>query len=302
MNRARSHLKNALKYIQTNKPLLVEHELVQFGRDYSEALHKYQEGSKEKIIKSEFFKEELKKYSHPKLKVFVVDGQYVRNNYNVDFTEGGHHYRFDFIPENEIWLDLDVNVKEIKFVLLHELIERRLMKTKNLEYDLAHTKASEKELNARRTNGTKIDNLIDEELSKLNLNKISKEYGTISSGGFTPTFGGDGKHELDFYRNRIKNKIDNLVNKNKIWDSLNNRTVTLSALDKAYHPLHGQSFKSHEQAGRKLSGIGAKHVKTIPREQTKTRVYSHPSFGTFTSVEGKKGKTTIFHYPMPKRD
>ena len=72
-------------------------------------------------------------------------------------------------------------------------------------------------------------------------------------------------------------------------------------VEKAYHPFHGMKFKTHEQAGRKLSTIGATHIKTIPRETTKTRVYSHPDLGTFTTVESSK-KTTIFHYPMSKKD
>jgi len=69
---------------------------------------------------------------------------------------------------------------------------------------------------------------------------------------------------------------------------------------KTYHPFHGTKFKTHEQAGRKLSNIGAKHIKTIPRETTKTRVYQHPDYGTFTTVESGK-KTGIFHYPMRKK-
>lgn len=180
MGRARNHLKKVLKYIKLNRPILVEKELSDFSHDYTEALHKFQEGSRQKIIKaidniitkSEFFKEELKKYSRPELKVFVVDGQYVRENMNIDFTEGGHHEAFDFIPENEIWLDLDVNVREIKFVLLHELIERRLMKKEGLKYNSSHTEASKRELNARQTDGTKIDNLINEELDKLEFDEI----------------------------------------------------------------------------------------------------------------------------------
>ena len=34
---------------------------------------------------------------------------------------------FPFIPKDEVWIDDDVESREIKFVLLHELHERNLM-------------------------------------------------------------------------------------------------------------------------------------------------------------------------------
>ena len=52
MNRARSHLKNVLKYIKLNSPALIENELSDFSHDYAEALHKFQQGSQQKIVKS----------------------------------------------------------------------------------------------------------------------------------------------------------------------------------------------------------------------------------------------------------
>ncbi len=37
--------------------------------------------------------------------VWIVDGNYIRTNVNEEFTNFGHHYRFDFIPYNELWID-----------------------------------------------------------------------------------------------------------------------------------------------------------------------------------------------------
>ena len=68
---------------------------------------------------------------------------------------------YNFIPANEVWIDNDITTKERKFVILHELFERALMK-KGSDYDSAHIKASEieKEL---RLNPKKINS----ELKKL---------------------------------------------------------------------------------------------------------------------------------------
>jgi len=40
-------------------------------------------------------------------KVFMVDGEWVRNNLSVIFGHGGHGYVHEFIPLNEIWVDTD---------------------------------------------------------------------------------------------------------------------------------------------------------------------------------------------------
>jgi hypothetical protein len=70
----------------------------------------------------------LKKYSNKKIKVWIVDGEAVRDLFFLDFTEGGHGFVYPFIPKDEVWIDDDVNREEIGFILLHELHERNLMK------------------------------------------------------------------------------------------------------------------------------------------------------------------------------
>ncbi|HTY43809.1 MAG TPA: hypothetical protein VMC80_01050 [Patescibacteria group bacterium] len=70
----------------------------------------------------------LKKYSSKNIKVWIVNGESVRDIFFLDFTEGGHGFVYPFIPKDEIWIDDDVEPNEIKFILLHELHERNLMK------------------------------------------------------------------------------------------------------------------------------------------------------------------------------
>jgi len=86
------------------------------------------------------------------LRVWLVDGPIIRRDYDIDFTEGGTHPRYSFIPEMEVWIELEETVKERQFVLLHELHERRLM-CRGLGYEDAHQQSSIVEQNCRKNPG-----------------------------------------------------------------------------------------------------------------------------------------------------
>ena len=130
---------------------------------YFKKYFKSKSKSKDREI-NKIHKHFLKKYSHGKLNVWIVDGELVRGLYFVDFTQGGHDKVYKFIPENEVWIDDDVSQKEMKFVLLHELHERNLMK-KEMKYDPAHQSSSAIEAYARH-HRRKIDKLLRKELQK----------------------------------------------------------------------------------------------------------------------------------------
>jgi SPP1 gp7 family putative phage head morphogenesis protein len=74
-----------------------------------------------------------------KLVVRLVDGDEVRDKNFIDFTMGGHHYVYDFIPENEIWIEQDQVDEDILATECHEFAERLTMKYLGLDYDTAHT-------------------------------------------------------------------------------------------------------------------------------------------------------------------
>jgi hypothetical protein len=81
--------------------------------------------------------------------VWLVDGPTVRRDFDIDYTEGGTHPRYDWIPELEVWIEDYGKTLEKKFVLLHELYERRLM-IRGLDYEDAHQQASQRELACRK--------------------------------------------------------------------------------------------------------------------------------------------------------
>ena len=42
--------------------------------------------------------------------VWIVDGAYIRGHIDEEFTNFGQHYRFPYIPENELWLDREAQL------------------------------------------------------------------------------------------------------------------------------------------------------------------------------------------------
>jgi hypothetical protein len=82
------------------------------------------------------------------LSVWIVDGRLVRSVFDIEFTEGGHDHVYEFVPENEVWIDNDVEKAERPYILVHELHERNLM-AKGWSYDKAHADSSRLEYRCR---------------------------------------------------------------------------------------------------------------------------------------------------------
>lgn len=84
------------------------------------------------------------------LDVYIVDGDWVRTNINVDFVEGGHGYVYDYVPKNEIWVEDMEDKKEMWFNFKHEQFERNLMKNNpKMSYEDAHDQAVAQETKQR---------------------------------------------------------------------------------------------------------------------------------------------------------
>jgi hypothetical protein len=83
------------------------------------------------------------------IKVWIVDGQYVRGRMDEEFTNFGQHFRFRFIPRQEFWIDQEHGLGEEHFFIDHLLVEHRLM-SHGMAYDDALGKADAVELKERR--------------------------------------------------------------------------------------------------------------------------------------------------------
>ena len=136
--------------------MLVEHKLMSQGESYETAIVKADQVERSERNKLKVSKDLRTNKIRPhnskihiriykelpnNIIVWIVDGRVVRNTLDIDFTEGGHEYVYDYVPKNEVWIDNDLKLHEIDYVLLHELYERNLMK-EGMSYNKAHQRAS----------------------------------------------------------------------------------------------------------------------------------------------------------------
>lgn len=138
-------------------------------RAKSKLMKKVKRELKKTPIPPEMYRQKL--FSRSGLTVWQVSGELVRDLFFIDFTEGGHHYVYHFVPSDEVWIDDDVQPAERKFVILHELHERNLMAHK-WSYLRAHRSASHLEYECRRRPSL-LDAKIKEEIAK-NLENIKE--------------------------------------------------------------------------------------------------------------------------------
>jgi len=71
-------------------------------------------------------KVELPQYRTPKTKVYEVNGEYVRDNYNIDYTMGGSWKTYPkFIPKHEYWIERQLDTVENGGTVEHPLVDRQ---------------------------------------------------------------------------------------------------------------------------------------------------------------------------------
>lgn len=125
--------------------LLFERELIGNGVSYAAASHRAaaherQERAQSAVVKrlkkvrewrktiiARLHERKIAKYSRA-VDVWLVNGKLVRDFFLVDYAGGGHDLVYPFIPAREIWIDQVLSPTERKFILLHEVHERFLMK------------------------------------------------------------------------------------------------------------------------------------------------------------------------------
>ena len=80
------------------------------------------------------------------LAVYLVDGERVRNELDIDFTCGGNEAVYpNYVPKGEIWIDDVLGPLDQTATILHEIVERNLMLGKGWSYERAHDAASSRE-------------------------------------------------------------------------------------------------------------------------------------------------------------
>lgn len=79
------------------------------------------------------------------LSIFSVDADIVRDMYDIDFTMGGNSAIYEFIPENEIWIESMQNKEDFITTIMHEVYEYYLIKNAKIKYSAAHDHAKQLE-------------------------------------------------------------------------------------------------------------------------------------------------------------
>jgi hypothetical protein len=144
--------------------LITEYELMRKGLPYGQALTQADNreriermrsgdvrkmtGSGKKLPSGQDVHDRLWKKLENGLSVWIVNGRLVRSTFDIDFTEGGHDYVYEFVPKNEVWIDDAIVEQERPYILLHELHERNRMMS-GWPYGKAHEESSRIEYRCR---------------------------------------------------------------------------------------------------------------------------------------------------------
>ena len=76
-----------------------------------------------------------------KTKIFLVSGEYIRNNYYIEYNLGGHYLVYDWIPKGQIWLqEMSDGNEQMRYNLLHQIYEYLIMRYNKYDYEDAHQK------------------------------------------------------------------------------------------------------------------------------------------------------------------
>jgi len=132
-------------------------------------------------------KVELPQYRYGKIKVYLVNGDYIRTRYanesigdrlGNDWAGGGHYFVFwKIIPRNEIWVDRTLVGLDRKGFILHEMTERRIMEN-GKEYSDAHNEDANPPEIVARMNPNLVDKLLQDEMNRYEIPepKIRRRY------------------------------------------------------------------------------------------------------------------------------
>lgn len=75
------------------------------------------------------------------LRIYLVSGEQVRNELDLDYTAGGHEAIYSYVPRGEVWIDNALSGLCRTATVVHEILERDLMLRYGMGYDKAHDRA-----------------------------------------------------------------------------------------------------------------------------------------------------------------
>ncbi len=139
------------RYEQETNHLLNVYRIETMRRFTTSSYDKVRKYMKKKLCAPEpipGFIERTEYHKEQDLTVCYVRGDIVRKYIDPVFIFGGHDLVYTYIPKRTIWIDVQQDPREIKYVYLHEVKERGWMERGNT-YDHAHERATDIELMSR---------------------------------------------------------------------------------------------------------------------------------------------------------
>jgi hypothetical protein len=110
------------------------------------------------------------------LPVYLVSGEKVRNDIDIDFTQGGNEAAYpSYVPAKEIWIDDAMHSLDRIATIFHEIVERNLVMYGGMSYDKAHDIACKREIEFRKELARKKPTTTDLKLVTAALKPYSSE-------------------------------------------------------------------------------------------------------------------------------
>lgn len=208
--------------------------------------------------------------------VWIVDGNFVRDNIDEEFTNFGQHFQFKFIPKKEFWIDRERNPGEEKYFIDAMLVMNRLMLK-----GISRKKSAEFADRVERRERRKSD-LVKKELKRKKLGKVIydihkrllKKYSSEKLNVWIV----DGELVRDLFFTDFTegghDKVYNFVPKNEIWidDDLSFREIKFVLL----HEIHernlmakGMKYNNAHKSASEIEYFCRKHSGRVDKELKK---------------------------------
>ena len=180
--------------------------------------------------------------------VWRVDGFYIRQNIDINFNNFGQHYRFNYIPRNEFWLDKQAKTGiEEKYFIEHLLAEHKLM-TEGTDFNDAIDEGDKVEQEMR--NKDKVVQKLQEKLKtapEAVYKRIrQKKLGGCSNKIISTYIVNSNLVRSLFYMDWVAGGHDhvyNFVPKNEVW--VDNDIISKEKPYLILHELHERYWMSH---------------------------------------------------------
>jgi len=203
------------------------------------------------------------------IKIYTVDGDYIRTNIDEEWTNFGQHYRFDCVPKDEFWISKETPKDEYEYYIKHLIKEYSLMAHGEL-YDIAITGADKVEHKMReRTDDLK--KVIDPKTGRIDYSKFHKELIKTLDNGIK-VWRVNGKLVRDVldieWVEGGHNYVYFFVPKNEVW--IDDKIDTVDMPYVLLHELHernlmkkGMSYLKAHADSSKIELYARKHIEEL---------------------------------------